>query len=70
MNALPDHIGREDIERKLRELQQDVEHVGASARSYALAVGTVLAVAIVSAAFLLGRRRGKRRSTVVEIRRI
>jgi hypothetical protein len=70
MNAVPKQIGRDDLERKMRELQVDVEKVGASAKSYALAVGAVAAITIVGVAYLLGRRRGKKRSTVVEIRRI
>ena len=71
MNAVPEHIEREDIERKFRELQTDVaQTVGAEVRSYALAAGAVLAIAVVGVAYLMGRRRGKKRSTVVEIRRI
>ncbi|HEY2812221.1 MAG TPA: hypothetical protein VGJ03_02030 [Acidimicrobiales bacterium] len=70
MNALPNEITRDDIEHKLRQLQGDIEDVGESAKSYALVVGAVAAVAIVGVAYLLGRRRGKKRSTVVEIRRI
>jgi hypothetical protein len=70
MSAVPKEIKREDIERKFRELQGDIEHAGASLKSYAMVAGAVVAVTVVGVAFLLGRRRGKRRSTVVEIRRI
>lgn len=70
MNAQPTQIGRDDIERKFRELQVDVDHVGAEVKTYAIAVGAVIAVTVVGVAFLLGRRRGRKRSTVVEIRRI
>lgn len=70
MNALPNEITRRDLESKFRELQSEVETTGQSAKSYALAVGAVAVVAVVGVAFLFGRRRGKKRSTVVEVRRI
>jgi hypothetical protein len=71
MNAVPEEIGREDIERKFRELQSDVVgSVGAEVKSYAMAAGAVLLVAVVSIAYVVGRRRGRKRSTIVEIRRI
>ena len=63
-------ITRGDLESKLRELQGEVDDTKESALSTAIAVGAVLAVGVVAVAFLLGRRRGKRRTTVVEIRRI
>ena len=70
MNALPKEITRRDLESKFRELQGEVESAGESARSYALVVGAVAVVAVVGVAYLFGRRRGKRRSTVVEVRRV
>jgi cytochrome c-type biogenesis protein CcmH/NrfG len=70
MNALPKEISRRDLESKFRELQGEVTSVGDSAKSYALVVGAVAAVAVVGVAYLLGRRRGKKRSTVVEVRRL
>ena len=71
MNAIPEEIGREDIERKFRELQTDVVGtVGAEVRSYAIAAGAVLFVSVMTIAYVVGRRRGRKRSTVVEIRRI
>jgi len=70
MNALPKEITRDDIERKFRELSGGVESAQETAKSYAIVAGAVAAVAVVGIAYLLGRRRGRRRSTVVEIRRI
>jgi hypothetical protein len=70
MNAMPQEITRDDLERKLRELRGEVDQVTDSARSYALAVGAVAVVVVVGVAFLLGRRRGRRRTTVVEVRRL
>jgi hypothetical protein len=70
MNALPKEITRRDLETKFRELQGEVTSAGDSAKSYALVVGAVAAVAVVGVAYFLGRRRGKKRTTVVEVRRL
>jgi hypothetical protein len=70
MNALPKDITPRDLETKFRELQGGVESAGESAKSYAITVGAIAVVAVVGVAYLLGRRRGKKRSTVVEVRRI
>jgi hypothetical protein len=63
-------IGRADIEAKFRELQGEVEVIGEEARSYGLTAAIVVGVAIVGIAFVLGRRRGRRNRTIVEVRRI
>jgi choline dehydrogenase-like flavoprotein len=63
-------ITRDDIESKLRQLRGDVDEIGKASKGYVLAAGAVLAVGVVAAAYLLGRRKGKRRATVVEIRRV
>ena len=62
-------IHREDIEAKLRELQGEVEVLGQEAKSYALTLGFVVVVGVVAVAFVLGRRRGRRNRTIVEVRR-
>jgi hypothetical protein len=63
-------ITRDDIEAKFRDIQGEVESVEAEARTYlGLAVAAV-AVTVVALAFFMGTRRGKKRRTVVEIRRI
>ncbi|MBI2710752.1 MAG: hypothetical protein HYX34_13825 [Actinobacteria bacterium] len=63
-------ITRDDIEAKFREIQGDIDETAESAKSMALAIGAAAAAVIVIGVFLLGRRRGRRKSTVVEIRRI
>jgi hypothetical protein len=63
-------ITRDDLERKLRSLQGNVEETRQSALSTAITVGAVVAVGVVAVAFWVGRRSGRRRSTVVEVRRI
>ena len=63
-------ITKADLESKLRELQGGVDETRESAMSTIITVGAVVAVGVVAVAFLMGRRRGKKRSTVVEVRRI
>ena len=66
----PRRITRADLEAKLREVRGEVEEKGESAKSTGLTVALIGVAAIVGVAFLLGRRRGRRKSTVVEIRRV
>lgn len=71
MSPEPDRpVTRDTIEAKLREIRGEVDSTARSARPYALVVGAVAAVAVVGAAYLLGRRKGKRRTTLVEVRRV
>ena len=63
-------ITRSDIESKLRQIRGEVDDVGESARNIGLVVGAVAAVVVVSAVYFLGRRRGTKEKTLVEIRRI
>ena len=70
--AAPDRkITRDDIEAKLRRAPGRGRRSSAEAAkvpAIAIAVGVV--VVTIAAAYLLGRRKGKRRQTVLEIRRI
>ena len=70
MNLPSDPISRDDIEAKLRELRGDVDERVEAARvpGIAIAVGIVVGAVVVS--YWLGRRRGRRKQTVLEIRRI
>ncbi len=63
-------ITRADIEAKLREMRGEVVETAEAARTPILAIAGGVAVAIVIVAFMLGKRRGRRKSTVVEIRRV
>lgn len=63
-------ITRTDIESKLGELKGEVNTELANARSIAIAVGVTVATVVVLAAFALGRRRGRKLATIVEIRRV
>lgn len=70
MNAQPEPIRRGDLEAKMRELQGEVTETRESATSTLLTVGAVVAVGVIAVAFLWGRRKGKKRTTVVEVRRL
>ena len=59
-----------DIEAKLRELRGEVDSVGESSRSIVGVVVVGVVVAVIAATYLLGKRKGRRRTTVVEVRRI
>jgi len=63
-------VTREDIEAKLRELRGEVEQTGQQAKQVGLYVGVAAAVVVVGVVFWLGRRKGKKETTVVEIRRV
>ena len=66
----PGKISRDDLEAKFRELQGDVQETADEATSYAVVASAVLVVGLAAVTFILGRRRGRRKSTIVEIRRI
>lgn len=70
MTADDRRITRADIEAKFGELQGDVESAGEAAKGVGLVVAGVVAVALLGAVFLLGKRRGKRKTTTIEIRRV
>jgi hypothetical protein len=63
-------ITREDIERKLRDLSGPVEEGVEQAKSIAAAAAVAVGAVLVIGAYWLGRRRGRRRSPIVEIRRL
>ena len=63
-------ITRADIEAKLRDMRGEVEQTAEAAKIPILAIAGGVATAVVVIAFLLGKRRGRRKSTVVEIRRV
>lgn len=66
----PGPVSRSDIEGKLREIKGEVDTTATAAKPAAMAVAAVAVVALLGAAYLLGRKKGKKKSTVVEIRRV
>jgi len=59
-----------EIEARLRALTSNAQRTIASSKQTALAAGLVGGAVIVACAYLLGRRRGRRRASVLEIRRV
>jgi hypothetical protein len=70
MSAPTERITRDQIEAKFRELTGDVDEEISSKRSQAVTVALAVGVAAVAVIFLIGRRAGRRKSAVVEVRRI
>jgi hypothetical protein len=68
--ATGDRVTRADIESKLRQIRGEAEKTGESAKSAGMVVASIVGVAFVGVVFLLGKRRGRRKSTIVEIRRV
>jgi 1-aminocyclopropane-1-carboxylate deaminase/D-cysteine desulfhydrase-like pyridoxal-dependent ACC family enzyme len=63
-------IQRQDLEAKIRELHGGVEETRQSAAATLVTVGAVVAVGVVAVAYLIGRRKGRKRTTVVEVHRL
>ena len=69
--ATPERVvTREDIEAKLREIRGVTDNTTEAAQEAAKPALVVLGIVVVVGAFLFGRRRGRRRSTIVEVRRV
>jgi hypothetical protein len=69
--VLPDRkITRDDIESKLKELQGEVGQKAEAAKIPAIAIAVGVVVLSIAVSYALGRRKGKRRQTVLEIRRL
>jgi len=70
MSPADEKITRDQIEGKFREMTGGVTDEVEGAKSQALAIGLAVVVASVAVIYLIGRRRGRRRGTVIEVRRI
>lgn len=68
--AVKKPITRADIEAKLAEIGGEVDDQVANTKQLAITAGAVGAAVLIAAVFLLGRRRGKKLRTIVEIRRV
>lgn len=63
-------ITREDLEAKLREIHGEVNKAVDSAKPAISAIAVAVGVTVIAVSFLIGRRMGRKKNTVVEIRRI
>jgi hypothetical protein len=63
-------ITRDDLESKFRQLQDNVQGRVEDKKQTLLSAGVAGGVLLLLIFFLLGKRRGKRKTTLVEIRRI
>jgi hypothetical protein len=63
-------ITRDDIEAKLREVYSGAHDQVASTRTTLVSVAAVVGALLVLIVFLLGIRGGKKRTTIVEIKRV
>ena len=63
-------ITPEDLENKFRALQGDVQGVVDDKKSTAIGIAAGAGVLLLMIFFFLGKRSGKKRSAIVEIRRI
>jgi hypothetical protein len=63
-------ITRDDLETRFRQLQDNVHGRVEDKKQTLLTVGVVAGVVLLLIVFLLGSRRGKKKTTLVEIRRV
>ena len=68
--AIPATITPEDLERKLQAFQGDVQGKVDDKKTSIAAVAGGAATVLMIIMFLLGKRSGKKKSAVVEIRRV
>ena len=62
-------ISRDDIEAKARQIVSAIDETKESAKNTAVLAGVAIAVVVVMA-FVMGRRRGRRSKTLVEVYRV
>ena len=63
-------ITRDDLEAKFADLQSGIQGKVESKKSTLITVAGVGAVVLMLIVFMLGKRSGKRKTTLVEIRRV
>ena len=66
----PEKITRDVIEAKLRELRGEVDERVEEVKVPAIAIAVGVAVVTIAAAYWLGKRKGRKRQMVLEIKRI
>ena len=64
-----ERITRDDLEKKFRALQADIQGRAEDKKQSIVAVGAAVATVVILFAYLLGRRSGRKRAGRVEFRR-
>jgi hypothetical protein len=68
-SASTDEVSLSDVEERLRAFTSSARDVVLASKRNTIAAGALGAVATVAGAYLHGRRRGRRRATVIEVER-
>ena len=63
-------ISKADIQAKLAAIQGGVVQVERDVKSLAIAAGIVIGSVVLAGAFILGRRKGRKRAGFIEIRQL
>ncbi len=63
-------ITREDIETKLRQLKGDADEITNAQKTNGIIVAAIVGVVVIALAYFHGRRRGRKKTAFVEIRRL
>ena len=63
-------VTRADIESKLRQIKGEVDEAVDTTKPYIVIAGAVGAVAVLGLTYLVGLRRGKKKTTVVQVKRV
>jgi hypothetical protein len=59
-----------DIRSKLGEIRGDIDDVAETAKPYLTYAAVAGAIAVIAIAFIVGKKRGRRKATWVEIKRL
>jgi len=63
-------ISKDDLEAKFRQIKDDVDQVTTEKKNQIIPAVSAVAILVLIIAYLLGQRTGKKKSAVVQIRRI
>jgi hypothetical protein len=70
MSSTAKTITRSDLEAKLREVSGDVNETVDAVKPQLIGGAVAVAILALVVTYLFGRRRGRKRSAIVEIRRV